>query len=255
VAGTTVTSVVVIGDIHGNARALRAALAQARRGQADRIVFIGDLLTYGHDVEEVLDLVCDAQEKDEAVLLIGNHDQMYFDLAEGNHVYLNKLPDWIRDSVMLTLENFSPGSLRSRFCWSQEWCMGRAFFAHANPFAVGDFRYLNTDDDYSAAVEVLGERGARLGVFGHTHRPLWRPGSIAIANAGSVGQPRDIQGSVILRLHIDGDTVSAKFEPVEYDVNAHLAALQRTGLPDATVKRLCYFFQQGGHTMPTSRPR
>ncbi len=93
-------------------------------------------------------------------------------------------------------------------------------------------------------MEVLRERGAHLGVFGHTHRPLWRPGTITLANAGSVGQPRDAQGSVILRLHLDGDLVAGAFESLAYDVEAHVGDLLRAGLPDATTRRLRGFFQQ-----------
>ena len=243
-AGALVTSVVVVGDIHGNARALRAALTQAQAGPLDHLVFIGDLLTYGHDVEEVLDLVGEAQVKHRAVLLVGNHDQMYFDLAAGKREYLDKLPQWIKDSVTLTLQKVDPASLRGRFAWSVEWNLDGALFAHANPFAFGDFRYLNSTDDHAAAVQVLRERGARLGVFGHTHRPLWHPGPVTLANAGSVGQPRDAQGAVILRLHLDRELVSGAFEPIAYDVEAHLNALRRAGLPESTTERLCGFFRQ-----------
>jgi predicted phosphodiesterase len=239
-----VTSIVIVGDIHGNARALRAALAQARKGPVDRIVFMGDLLTYGHDVTEVLDMVGDAQDRDDAILLTGNHDQMYFDLAEGKRDYLDNLPGWIKDSVMLTVQKFDPSSLRSRFRWSRDWALDGAIFAHANPFPFGDFRYLNSDADHEAALGALSERHARLGVFGHTHRPLWRPGPITLANAGSVGQPRDNQGSIILRLGLHDDTVTGTFESVAYDVQSHMSELQRTGLPEATTRRLCGFFEQ-----------
>ena len=238
------TSIVVVGDIHGNARALRAALAQAEAGPVDQTVFIGDLLTYGHDVNEVLDLVGESQEKRGAVLLTGNHDQMYFDLAAGERQYLDKLPQWIRDSVELTVQKFDPASLRRRFDWKLQWTIEGALFAHANPFAFGDFRYLNSTDDQEDALRALGERRARVGVFGHTHRPLWRPGAVTLANAGSVGQPRDSQGAVILRLHLDERHVTGAFEPVVYDVDAHIQGLLRSGLPDPTARRLCGFFQQ-----------
>ena len=90
------TTIVILSDVHGNARALRAALVQALRDPIDHLVFLGDLLTYGHDVQEVLDLVNEAQTKHDAVLLIGNHDQLYFDIAKGDSPYLDTLPEWIQ---------------------------------------------------------------------------------------------------------------------------------------------------------------
>jgi len=239
-----VTSVVVVGDVHGNARALRAALLQARSGPLDHLVFVGDLLTYGHDVSEVLDLVGEAQQKDGAVLLIGNHDQMYFDLAQGRRDYLDKLPAWIQDSVALTVKKFDPATLRERLRWSDEWWLGSALFAHANPFGPGDFRYLNSEDDCAAAVEALERRRATLGVFGHTHRAAWRQGEVILANAGSVGQPRDARGSLILRVTLANGTARGSFEPIDYDVQGHVAELRRAELPETTIARLVSFFER-----------
>lgn len=211
----------------------------------DHLIFTGDLLTYGHDVVEVLDLVGEAQEKDHAVLLIGNHDQMYFDAADGKRDYLHALPPWIQHSVALTLDRFDSSTLRPRFQWSPAWRLENAFFSHANPFGVGDFRYLNSDQEQREALAVLEREKAKLGVFGHTHRPLWRDGPVILANAGSIGQPRDHNGSVILRIQLDGESATGTFEPIAYDVQAHLRDIQRVGLPEATIAKLCGFFERG----------
>ena len=47
---------VALGDIPGNAPALRSALAEARRRGFDRLVIWGDLMTYGPETDELLDL-------------------------------------------------------------------------------------------------------------------------------------------------------------------------------------------------------
>lgn len=253
------TTYVLIGDVHGNARALRAALAQARRGSMDRLVFMGDLLTYGHDVAEVLDLVGEAQSAHGADLLVGNHDKMYFDLAEGQTAYLDKLPDWIRDSVSRTLENIDLTDFRTRLQWSESVEAEGLFVAHANPFSFGDWRYLNEPSDIDAAFESLRTRGSWLGVFGHTHRarahlgkarnepvPLATPIAMTsdvpnVLNTGSIGQPRNDEG-MLLRLTVAKTQATATFEAVDYDVDAHIAELRNSGLPPATIDRLCRFF-------------
>jgi hypothetical protein len=219
------------------------------------MVFVGDLLTYGHDVDEVLDLVGEAQASDHAHLVIGNHDQMYFDgtLPE-------TLPTWIADSVRLTRTQLR-GPLRDRFTWTDEYLVDGVLVSHANPFGFGSVRYLVADTDDAPACAALAARGARVGIFGHTHRPRWRgcgPGAEPpldeplacsldtplLVNAGTVGQPRDLRRrSVILRIAIEADRAGATFEPVDYDVAAHVEALRRLPLPQPTIDHLCSFFR------------
>jgi predicted phosphodiesterase len=256
------TTFAVVGDIHGNARALRAALAQARKGPIDRMVFLGDLLTYGHDVDEVLDLVAEAQEKDNATLLIGNHDRMYFDMVEGRHDYFDRLPDWLKDTVKLTLEAPRTATMANALSWMEETRLDdRAIAAHANPYGKSDWRYLNSLNNHVEAGMALGRRSLDVGVFGHTHRPRFfdgvRPlgavpfdepleasrGNPIVINAGAVGQPRDGTGqAVLLRLTLTGETVRAMFERVAYDRAAHIAAVRAANLSGATIERLVRFF-------------
>ena len=256
------STIAVLGDVHGNARALRAALAQAHKGPFDRMVFLGDLLTYGHDVDEVLDLVAIAQEKDSATLLVGNHDRMYFDMVEGRHDYFDGLPDWLKDTVSLTLEAPRTATLASALSWVEETRLDdRAIASHANPYVKSDWRYLNSLGNHVEAGLTLAQRSLDVGVFGHTHRPRFydgvRPlgavpfdepieanrGSPIVINAGAVGQPRDGTGqAVLLRLTLTEQTVSATFERVAYDVGAHVAALRAAKLPSATIERLVRFF-------------
>lgn len=249
------TTVVVLGDVHGNAGALRAALDRARSGPIDRLVLLGDLLTYGHDVQEVIDLVADAQARDGAILLVGNHDQMYFELAEGRRAYLDTLPSWIAESVLRTVDRLDLAAFL-RLSWQPEYVVDDVLFGHANPFGAGDWTYLNGERERARAGEVLVARDLTAGVFGHTHRPRWsgeparfdRPHASRTTvpltvNAGSVGQPRDEAGSVLLRLELEPDRKTGSFERIDYDVNAHLAALAREQLSATTLQRLAAFFQ------------
>jgi len=256
------TTIAVVGDVHGNARALRAALAQARKGPLDRMVFLGDLLTYGHDVDEVLDLVAEAQEKDGATLLVGNHDRMYFDMVKGRHDYFDGLPDWLKDTVNLTLEAPRTVTLEKALSWVEETRLDDwAIAAHANPYGKSDWRYLSSLNNHVEAGVTLVRRSFNVGVFGHTHRPRFfdgmRPlgpvpfdepldasrGSPIVINAGAVGQPRDgTSQAILLRLTLTEKTVRATFERVAYDLVAHIAALRAAKLPSTTIERLVRFF-------------
>ena len=63
------TSYVVLSDLHANGRAFRAALARIEAERPDHVVVLGDLLTYGVDVDEVLDGV-DRLQADRAAIVI-----------------------------------------------------------------------------------------------------------------------------------------------------------------------------------------
>lgn len=255
------TTFVVVGDVHGNATALRSALALARSGPMDRLVFVGDLLTYGHDVDEVLALVGEAQVRDGAVLIIGNHDQLYFDIGDGRREGVERLPPWIQESVELTLETLGARSLRSSLSWTDELATPEGMFvAHANPFAPESTQYLVNDEDAALAAAALARRNARVGVFGHTHRARWcgcgpqhapaldvelhaSSDEPLVVNAGAIGQPRDETGAaVIARITLHREKITARFERVSYDVDHHLSSIRRTRLSPSTQERLCGFF-------------
>jgi predicted phosphodiesterase len=259
-----VTRIVILGDVHGNARALQAALARARAAGADRMVLIGDLLTYGHDVAAVIDLVHDAQARDGAALLVGNHDQMYFDLARDERAYFETLPEWIQESVNRTLELVDLARFRDQLQWNDDIEIDDVLLSHACPDGRGVWHYVANADEHRRAATTLAKRGLRAGVFGHTHRARWftgvddqataevafdvplraGPTETLVANAGAVGQPRDRRAcAAILCLDVEVDHIAGELQRVDYDVAAHVAALRAFGLTPKTTERLCGFFQ------------
>ena len=111
--------VAVLGDIHANVRALQAALKIADEGGYDQLILLGDLLTYGIDVVETLELVGSRLSSGRTVLLRGNHDALYQDLLDGNLAYKYQLPIWIRESVEWTL-NRLPLDIWSKLSFKNE---------------------------------------------------------------------------------------------------------------------------------------
>lgn len=60
----------IISDIHANAHALKAVLEEIQSGGVDRIVCLGDVIGYGPDPVECIDLV----QEHCTLTLLGNHD-------------------------------------------------------------------------------------------------------------------------------------------------------------------------------------
>ena len=268
-ADTGTGRIVVISDIHGNAAAYAASLAQARNRGFDRLILLGDLLTYGCEPLQVLDLTRQALTRDDALLIKGNHDQLYFDLRRGEHAYYDGLPDWLRETVDWTMEALDGLDLEAAFPWLDHYEHHDTLFAHANPFAYGDWSYLDDPASLVHAARALGERGRAIGVFGHTHRrkgaavdatgdcrllsatadgrPVRIPlggGRTVLLNPGSIGQPRDQERlSTMLAVAYAADALDVTFAPVRYDVPAHKRAILKASLSAATTAKLLGFFR------------
>lgn len=238
--------IAVISDIHANGRALVAARSDIERESPDLIVVLGDILTYGVDVQQVLAGIHDIVASG-GILVMGNHDEMYIQLGDGNADYYRRLPDWIRESVDFSRARFSAEDFRL-LPWVYEYEAEGMLFAHANPFGPRDWTYLNSDALRVAARSRLASRGLSLGVFGHTHRAFtdFSP-NVRLANPGSIGQPRDALGtSTWLLIDYSAEAATLNLKPVTYDVLSHVSGLRNSGLSGPTSERLVSFFQMKG---------
>jgi len=266
--------VAILGDIHANATALARALAVADEGGYDSLVLLGDLLTYGCDVVETLDLVDAQRARRPTVLLRGNHDALYDALLTGTNASEGRLPEWIRESVTWTLDRLSAAQWQG-LPFRDEYTIQRTLFSHANPFGPAQWAYVNSGAEYEQAAQILRERSFHSGVFGHTHRARryrtvgGRGTFVAtgdgvqhgvldgvldgvathIVNPGAIGQPRDCGQCVpiVCWLTFDGmgtpgEQVQLTSQKARYDVPSHLARLRASGLSAPTVARVSAFF-------------
>lgn len=262
-----------VGDVHANARALDEALRILDGLAPDRIVFMGDLLSYGADVSEVLERVADRVARG-AVVILGNHDRLYLDLLSGKQSYYDGLSEWIRESVDFTLQRLD-AKVFSSLPFTHEHLEGDLLVAHANPFGkdgrgLPNWRYLRTIQDHADAAAALRARDLRVGVFGHTHRARivpwpglldlgaeclslrdWQPVGEAdalVVNVGSVGQPRNLTATSMVGCMTrtpdarGATSVDIDILPLSYDVDGHLASLQKLPLSPGTIGALQAFF-------------
>lgn len=258
-------TVAVLSDLHGNAPAFRAAAESIAARRPDAAVVLGDLLTYGCEPLAVLQEVERLAEVLPLFIVKGNHDEFYFatpDLPDTE--YFHRLQSFVRESVEWTARLLDDCALAEHFAWHERLSVGPVLFAHANPFASGDWTYLNGVADMRRAATTLADDGRRVGVFGHTHRrrslivadeevtPLGDQIPLAddpqrvvtILNPGSVGQPRGERSSM-LYLHGDVDGLKAEFVELDYDVGAHTRAIESADLSEETKSRLLSFFGEG----------
>jgi putative phosphoesterase len=187
-----VKRVALISDIHGNAVALEAVLADIARRRVDEIVCLGDVAAGGPQPGETLArlraLGC--------AVVRGNADEWLLGmipLEQGEDAHrLRKIVEWARgqlsDADLAYLESFMPtierelGEPRRLLCF------------HGSPRANSD-RLLATTPEQELAHMFAGAAADVL-AGGHTHLQLARPVGITfLVNPGSVGLPLDASAS------------------------------------------------------------
>jgi len=205
----------VISDIHGNAEALRAVLDDIDRRGAERIICLGDIIGYGPDPLECVDLV----RKRCAWSLMGNHDfgvlyepTNFNPGAESAAFWTREQFDAEPDETLRAQRYEFLGKLRVRVV--EPLSGDRTILAvHGSPRRPIN-EYIFPDDVMAAPdkLDAVFERVEKIAIVGHTHVPgvftdepdFYPPAELgdwsyrfngdekAIINVGSVGQPRDL---------------------------------------------------------------
>ena len=258
--------IIVFSDIHANIFAYKAALKQARKIGFDQLINLGDLLTYGCDTTEILEITNNSVELDKMILIKGNHDQLYFDLMRSDDSYYKTLPAWIQASVDWTIDNTCLQNYETSYNWLEFYKLDNIYFAHANPFKYGDWSYLNSDEKFIKAANNLSLKNKPIGIFGHTHRQnisLISKDYICsqitkdkiinknyllkylalIINLDSIGQPRNsTKLSTFLLLNIKENQFDLEFVEIPYEVNKHKENIRKALLSRKTQQKLLSFF-------------
>ena len=236
----------IISDVHGNAEALKRVLEDIDSRAIQRIVCLGDIIGYGPDPRECVDLVRQRCEWS----LMGNHDFGVLYEPTNFNVSAEAAAYWTReqfdhepDETLRRARYEFLGQLRVRVVESPNG--SGATPGGGPPFPVlavhGSPRrpineYIFPEDAVNAPdkLTTMFERIERLCIVGHTHVPgvftdepdFYPPGELtnncyvfseaekAIVNVGSVGQPRDLDPRASYAiLHPD----RVEFVRVEYD--------------------------------------
>lgn len=239
--------VAVISDIHGNLEALVEVLADMDRVGAERAVCLGDIIGYGPNPQEVVDLI----RVRGIPSVMGNHE-----LAFAQPEFLDWFNDNARASLLLSDKMIS-GDTRM---WLQSlpatMVFEDALFVHGcPPDSITEYIFAWSD----AELEGMFSRMESLLCFvGHTHtleatsyvgstvrhRSLveglfkFEPGVKYIINVGSVGQPRDRCDNNAKYALWDTAGKRVEIRSVPYDVLTTAEKILRLGFPSINAYRL-----------------
>lgn len=219
----------LISDVHGNLEALQCVLEDIRKQSITDIYCLGDVIGYGPNPRECLDLV----RKRTKLCILGNHDQAaMFDPDGFNPVALRAIY-WTREQLESGGGSQKDINLRWDFLGElpRQKEDGDFLFIHGSVREPTN-EYVFPEDVYDTRkMQELFRRLGRYSFQGHTHIPgvftesgeflspdecdyeFQLVGDKVMVNVGSVGQPRDSNPNSCYVI-IENDTIY--FRRVEY---------------------------------------
>lgn len=222
----------IISDIHGNLEALQAVLAHVESLRVDQLICLGDIIGYGPNPAECLDLVmarCD-------LTILGNHDQAAIFDPEGFNPIALRAIFWTREQLE---RNGDPTQIDHRWDFIGELPRrldeGEFLFVHGSPRDPTN-EYVFPEHIYEQSrIDALMNRFQQYCFQGHTHIPgvftanyqflppedndyFFLLGEQKImVNVGSVGQPRDGDPRACY-IVLDSEAKTVQYHRIEYDV-------------------------------------
>jgi predicted phosphodiesterase len=226
----------LISDIHGNLEALEAVLKDIQTQNVTEIYCLGDVVGYGPNPRECIDLVMQCK-----VVLLGNHDQGAMFDPDGFNPPAERAIFWTRGQLESPGEKKESKEKRWEFLADRP----RTFKENGFLFVHGSAR--NPLNEYVFPEDIYNQRKMdriyalvdRYCFQGHTHVPgiftealpedLYQfhapdeieylhklDGRKTLCNVGSVGQPRDGDWRACYVL-LDGDAI--RYRRIEYDID------------------------------------
>ncbi|MEN1681260.1 MAG: metallophosphoesterase family protein [Planctomycetota bacterium] len=235
----------IISDIHGNLEALTSVLEHIDGQNVDEVVCLGDIIGYGPNPCECLDLVI----KHCRFCLLGNHDQAALFDPEGFNSGAERAIFWTRDQ----LENAKGDRQTIDARWDFLGALPRVqregdwLYVHGSPRNPVN-EYVFPEDIYNQKKMDKLFSLVEHGCFqGHTHVPgvftegrnflspedteyTYKVGdSKFMVNVGSVGQPRDGDPrSCYVIQETEGGAGTLNFFRVDYDTDGTAAKIYDT---------------------------
>ncbi|MFZ2658310.1 MAG: metallophosphoesterase family protein [Victivallales bacterium] len=229
----------IVSDLHANKPALKSVLADIASSQIDQIICLGDVVGYGPNPAEVLELAYSKIHH----FILGNHDAVIGGKlsAECFNDNAKRLRDWTNRNL--------DGKAAKFFNSLPLDAKGENFrCAHAEFANPGRFGYVLDPADAEESFKSCPEQ---LLFVGHSHVPglfvmgdsrvaHWlepvdfgiEDGKRYIVNVGSVGQPRD-DGIKACYCIFDTEQKDVLFKKAAFDIEEYISDQKRNKLPES----------------------
>jgi len=234
----------IIGDIHSNLEALQAVIKDIKKRRIKSIFCLGDLVGYGADPNECIDL----SFKESDIIIAGNHD--WAAVGKTDVSYFNPIA---AEAIRWTHKQLSTNNTERLKNLALTHNTNDLFLVHATPNKPQKWEYLFSLEEF---VAEFGYFNKQICFIGHSHIPSAvfqdengysdfineNPFPIIkrrkyIVNIGSVGQPRDLDPRACYAIY-DGNKNSIEIVRIEYNIPLAEQKIINAGLPEALAERL-----------------
>lgn len=234
----------IISDVHGNLEALQRVLTEIDKKKVDEILCLGDLVGYGPNPNECVDIV----RKISKITLAGNHD--YAPLGKLDVSYFNP---WARSAISWTADELTRSSVDFLLSLPLKIELDSFTIVHSTPYNPDEWNYIITLGD---AIRNFSEFKGQACFVGHSHVPMivaenkkgehevlsenplkLKRDTRYIINVGSVGQPRDLNPKAAFAMFDTKKKIYELFR-VEYDMAETQRKIRSSGLPEFLADRL-----------------
>ena len=231
--------IAILSDIHGNATALEAVIADAKTQGASEYWLMGDVFLPGPGAN---DLVALLKELPITASVRGNWDDCVLEALDGQYGLEDPQEVQLLRMTQFLMERMAPDQI----AWLRNLPMvvkkeidGLHFSLSHN---LPDKNYgsdLQVDNDTEKFDQLLDEE-TDVAIYGHVHKQLLRYGSQGqqIINPGTIGMPyfnweklKNHRAQYAVIEVEDGELVNILFRKVSYDYEAELELAKSKGLP------------------------
>lgn len=237
--------IAIISDVHANLEALEAVLAKIDDEGVDQVICLGDVVGYGANPNECVDLV----RRNSLVTLLGNHDA-----ATTGAMNLYYYRESARQVISQTRKLLTQENYEWLYALPYTYQMKGADFYHGAPLTPSSFFYVVKEEEAQAHTRIFS-RLAPVSFIGHSHMPnvfriTKRRGKVVdegiletsekakyIVNVGSVGQPRDKDPRAAFAIW-ETETNEVNNIRLEYNIDSAARRILEIGFDEGFAKRL-----------------
>ncbi len=235
----------LFSDVHSNLEALEVLVKKIKEIKPDKVICLGDIVGYGANPKECLELVKEISDK----IVAGNHD--WGVVGKFNIEYFNP---YAKEAILWTKEKLS---LQDKLFLENLPLINSAQgfeSTHSSLWFPQNFDYIFEPIDTLNTFKMMRKN---ICFIGHTHKPiafildknknmvfknLGKEISIKeefkyIINVGSIGQPRDRNPRISFCVYDDSKHI-AKWLRLEYNIKKAQRKILKEKLPPILAIRL-----------------